>query len=357
MKKNKFMRLASGLLVGTLLTTCAISGTFAKYTTQDAAQDSARVAKWGVELQIIGSLYGGAYTNDTHVPTIAVDDTNVSVWNQSTDGKNVVAPGTKSDKGMSISLNGKPEVDTQLLVKMTTENIFLAAGSYGVMVKIDPSILTDENFEKVGKLYTKNASGAFEEVDFDAATLGAGPYYTLEDAITTDHTYYPVVYNIAGLAGDLSTNYGNNTETGKDDGTAEDTLKAIAIKIGDSLKGSALVDTTDYVVDGNNAGLFTYEFASKVYDTNFDLADLKISDLNLSWNWNFTDEAGIDGDEAATDDKDDCLDTILGNLMAGAELDGEVVELDGQVYNALEDGVDYNLDTQFSIDITVNQVD
>ena len=47
MKTNKMMRVASVLLVAVLLTTCAISGTFAKYTTTYNSTDSARVAKWG----------------------------------------------------------------------------------------------------------------------------------------------------------------------------------------------------------------------------------------------------------------------------------------------------------------------
>lgn len=49
MKKNKAMRLASALLVLTLLTTCAISGTFAKYTTSTTGTDNARVAYWGFD--------------------------------------------------------------------------------------------------------------------------------------------------------------------------------------------------------------------------------------------------------------------------------------------------------------------
>ena len=49
MKKNVMMRAASALLVAVLLTTCAISGTFAKYTTSATGTDKARVAKWGFE--------------------------------------------------------------------------------------------------------------------------------------------------------------------------------------------------------------------------------------------------------------------------------------------------------------------
>lgn len=47
MKKNVMMRVASALLVAVLMTTCAISGTFAKYTTTVTANDDARVAYWG----------------------------------------------------------------------------------------------------------------------------------------------------------------------------------------------------------------------------------------------------------------------------------------------------------------------
>lgn len=54
MKKNKTMRAASALLVAALLSTSIISGTFAKYTTGASAQDSARVAKWGVVVTATG---------------------------------------------------------------------------------------------------------------------------------------------------------------------------------------------------------------------------------------------------------------------------------------------------------------
>lgn len=50
MRKNKMMRTASGLLVATLLTTCVISGTFAKYTSSASGSDSARVAKWSFKV-------------------------------------------------------------------------------------------------------------------------------------------------------------------------------------------------------------------------------------------------------------------------------------------------------------------
>ena len=84
MKKNKAMRLASALLVLTLLTTCAISGTFAKYTTSTTGTDKARVAYWGFDqaAETTSDLFAGEYT---HVKASGEVD-GVS---------NVVAPGTE----------------------------------------------------------------------------------------------------------------------------------------------------------------------------------------------------------------------------------------------------------------------
>lgn len=340
MKKNKFMRLASGLLVGTLLTTCAISGTFAKYTTQDAAEDSARVAKWGVELQIMGSLYGDAYVagaKDDSVPTLYSTDDSVSVYNKNED-KNVVAPGTKSDAGLTFKLNGTPEVDSKLLVEMEIENIFLKAGTYGVMIAA--TNVTEQNFKNLGDLYTE-AGGVYTIADDWAENTD---YYTLEDAVTYDKIYYPVVYNLTGS--DLKTTNTNDNATDKD------TLKAIADSIEFKLTGA---NAKGVQVSGDFSK-YTYSFESVVYPTNADLGDeTQLSDVNLSWDWHFTDEDGVDGDEISNDPQDG-LDTILGNLQA----DIEVVKLDTNgvdFTNALVEGDDYNLETSFMLDITVNQVD
>lgn len=65
MKKNKAMRLASALLVLTLLTTCAISSTFAKYVTKAEGSDKARVAYWGFDQDAVTKieLFDGEYNN------------------------------------------------------------------------------------------------------------------------------------------------------------------------------------------------------------------------------------------------------------------------------------------------------
>ncbi|MBP3433833.1 MAG: hypothetical protein J6K50_01030 [Clostridia bacterium] len=47
-KKNYTMRIAAGVMTAALLSTCAISSTFAKYTSESTGTATARVAKWDI---------------------------------------------------------------------------------------------------------------------------------------------------------------------------------------------------------------------------------------------------------------------------------------------------------------------
>jgi hypothetical protein len=106
MKKNKFMRLASVMLMLCLITTCAISGTFAKYTTSAKAQDSARVAKWGLTVNVTGNDVAFAKNYDSDPFTVS----------SSTEEK-VVAPGTKGTLA-TAAITGKPEVSLKLFAEV-----------------------------------------------------------------------------------------------------------------------------------------------------------------------------------------------------------------------------------------------
>ena len=113
MKKNRMMRAASALLVAVLMTTCTISGTFAKYTTSVTSNDSARVAKWGFEpvaMDITG-LFSNVYDAGAADYTVesAVD---------------VIAPGTQGSAQFAFAYdeaNGinAPEVDYTFKVETT----------------------------------------------------------------------------------------------------------------------------------------------------------------------------------------------------------------------------------------------
>lgn len=80
-KGSKLPKLAALLLVLTLATTCFVSGTFAKYVSEGEGEDAARVAKWGVKVEIAG---------DGFKTTYGKDEVNANV-----DGPTVVSPTTE----------------------------------------------------------------------------------------------------------------------------------------------------------------------------------------------------------------------------------------------------------------------
>lgn len=105
MRKNKMMRAASGLLVAVLLSTCAISGTFAKYTTSANGTDSARVAKWGFQPTTIDltNLFDDAYATTGNAAEYNADGNTVKAKSESTD---VIAPGTTGSADFGFTYGG-----------------------------------------------------------------------------------------------------------------------------------------------------------------------------------------------------------------------------------------------------------
>lgn len=113
MEKNKMMRTAAGLLVVTVATSGVLFGTFAKYITTNSGADSARVAKFGVTIQVNDDMGLFKTSYDT-----GSDDTSANtVVSANTDRK--IAPGTKGS--MSFSITGKPEVATKLEAVVSNE--------------------------------------------------------------------------------------------------------------------------------------------------------------------------------------------------------------------------------------------
>lgn len=106
MKKNIMMRLASFLLVAVLISTSAISGTYAKYVTKGEGFDSARVAKFGVNVEATTTMFATTYakTDTTYAGTLTVE---------SSTADNVVAPGT-SGSMVALNVTGEPEVATRI---------------------------------------------------------------------------------------------------------------------------------------------------------------------------------------------------------------------------------------------------
>ncbi len=116
------MRLASGLFVAVLLSTCAISGTFAKYVTSATANDTARVAKWGIEI--------ATWNTDNASATLFSADYDTTVT--ASNGTDLlVAPGTDNTNAATFSIKGTPEVDFKLdFVMNITSDVVVPNGTY-----------------------------------------------------------------------------------------------------------------------------------------------------------------------------------------------------------------------------------
>ena len=113
MKRIKWMRLSGGLLVLTLITSCFVGGTFAKYVSKGEGEDTARVAKWGVVVDGAGDAFAKEYATDD---TTVKDSIGVSVQSDVP----VIAPGTSGEfKG--ITLSGTPEVAVNISTEVTVE--------------------------------------------------------------------------------------------------------------------------------------------------------------------------------------------------------------------------------------------
>lgn len=103
-KTGKTMRVAGLLLALVLVTSCFVGGTFAKYVTSGTGHDSARVAKFGVEITATGTMFAKEYATDDEGVSGTITKSVVS-----SDDSKLVAPGTEGNM-FSVALTGTPEV-------------------------------------------------------------------------------------------------------------------------------------------------------------------------------------------------------------------------------------------------------
>lgn len=111
MKKNAMLKIAAILMVAVLLTTCAISSTFAKYASNFNSTATARVAKWGVgaatTLELFATEYGTAQDTPDNVEAVVASGSSLGF-----DG--IVAPGTTGLAEVTSVLSGTPEVSVKV---------------------------------------------------------------------------------------------------------------------------------------------------------------------------------------------------------------------------------------------------
>lgn len=178
MKKNSTMRIAALLLVLTLMTSCFVGGTFAKYTTGDSGSDSARVAKWGVTASVTGGAFAKEYTIEDSDAAAGVA---LAVKSDTANPDRVVAPGTDGTF-TGVALTGTPEVAVEIT---KTATITLSGWELSDGTFYCPITITINSVPYCG-------------LDYDSA---ANFIADLKNGIEAANGYYEPLTDLSGIAG------------------------------------------------------------------------------------------------------------------------------------------------------------
>lgn len=188
MNRNRLMKASAFLLVSTMATSCFVGSTFAKYVSEGEGEDSARVAKWGVKVEVTGDGFKTEYGKD---------DVNANVEGTvvSSNEEKVVAPGTKGTFG-GVKITGTPEVavkvETTADVELSGWNVANDGGFYcplkftigeKTINGLDYSSSTaggEGSFENAIKTAIQKATTKQLEAGTDLSTVGNGITYSWE---------------------------------------------------------------------------------------------------------------------------------------------------------------------------------
>jgi len=216
MKKNMMMRVASALLVAVLLSTCAISGTFAKYTTSDSDFESARVAKWGVTitLEVDNTAFNTTYANDGEQEK----DSSANVIANTVASKNatdtVLAPGT-AGKLLTYELTGAPEVAVNVKEDATlTLTGWEVSGVYYCPIVITITSTGEGTIASQTINGMDYASAAAFIADVDAALDRNINYAPNSDAVARTHTISWAWAFTGGTGSEYNQSDANDTKLG-----------------------------------------------------------------------------------------------------------------------------------------------
>ena len=217
MKRNRWMRAGGLLVVLTLITSCFVGGTFAKYVTENEGMDTARVAKWGVEVTVTGDGFKTSYGKDYAESNV---ESNTVI---SSTGEKVVAPGTKGTFG-GVKITGKPEVavkiETTADVDLSGWNVAGGGEFYCPLVfNIGDKTINGLDYSKS----TAGGEGSFENAIKDAIQKAT----TKEVEANTDLTeigenityswewpFENATGDVANQSDELDTKLGNNAANG-----------------------------------------------------------------------------------------------------------------------------------------------
>ena len=115
LKKFGVMRLAAVLLVVVLLTTTAISGTFAKYVSKEGYMEDARVAQFGITLGAGNPFFATSYLKAEANTAGSASDLRADLSIVSNNGDKVLAPGSKGG-AVDLKVEGTAEVNVKIAV-------------------------------------------------------------------------------------------------------------------------------------------------------------------------------------------------------------------------------------------------
>ena len=308
MKKNTVMRVLSLILVLTLMSTCAISSTFAKYVTRAQGEDVARVAKWGVLVSIEGDTFATTYAAEDEAyleagGTISVDG----------NGDKVVAPGTNSDQvGSTLvaSVTGTPEVAVRYTLEgKNIKDVTMAPGEY-----TDYTILqhTENGYEyvkagEIEKVYAPikwNLTITKGETTLDVATA-------LYDNLPAANLAQAEAYGLT-----------------REGCSIFDAITIIQKVAGNEGYTNIVEAALGQIVSGGRNFQLEADKDAGTFKLSYDFDPNKEMDFTfkLSWSWPFEyDTTGMDETEAALWSWSyDVLDTYIGNVASGAVEDSRV---------------------------------
>lgn len=141
MKKNRTMRVAALLLALTLVTSCFVGGTFAKYTTRSTGESAARVAYWGFQTtntMELNPLFSNSYLkngSDSANSVKANDDTTL-----------LIAPGTEGSVEFKFAYDETAKSAPEVAYTFTVD-----ASESEIAVKLDDELVWSLDGNEVGK--------------------------------------------------------------------------------------------------------------------------------------------------------------------------------------------------------------
>ncbi len=197
MKKNAMLKIAAILLVAVLLTTCAISTTFAKYVTatEEKEAEIARVADWGLKITMNGA--------ETFAPDYGTDPAKLYVQAKTSSRDDLVAPGTESKADMSVTLIGAPEVAYKLTATADVQLEGWAVTS-GVYCPLVIKVNTTEYKINTTDVTTTDALEAKVENAILDALLGADATKTVSgEALTGSSVDYAPNTDVTTVTDDI----------------------------------------------------------------------------------------------------------------------------------------------------------